>query len=233
MKRKHSLLFIVWVYILPFILNAQSLHTKQRLYDTLSNMPAHNIDRVVLFEKEPVVKGKVIFLGNSITEGGQWAQLTGDNSVINRGIGGDITFDLLKRVDDVIKRQPLKLFILIGINDISKDIPDEVIVENCQKLISKVQEHSQSTQIYIQSILPLNITVAGFPQHYDKLAHVISTNRLLKKMTEQMHSTFINLYPLFLDADKRLDKKYTADGLHLKPEGYHVWIEYLRKKKYL
>lgn len=233
MRYRYALLCNICLCILPLVANSQNRVTHQRLYDTGSTMPAHNAEKALLFEKEPIVKGKIIFLGNSITEAGKWAELTGDNSVINRGIGGDITFDLLKRVDDVIKRTPSKLFLLIGINDISKDIPDEVIVDNCKKIINKVHQQSPATKIYVQSILPLNTTVTGFPQHYDKMGHVTSVNILLKKMTVQAGCTFVNLYPLFLDADKRLDKKYTTDGLHLKAEGYKIWVTYLQQKKYL
>ncbi len=233
MRHWYSLLCSCCLFVLPLIANSQIRVTHQRLYDTGSTMPAHNTERALLFEKEPIEKGRIIFLGNSITEAGKWAELTGDNSVINRGIGGDITFDLLKRIDDVIKRTPSKLFLLIGINDISKDIPDEVIVDNCKKIISKVQQQSPATKIYVQSILPLNTTKTGFPQHYDKMGHVTSVNRLLKKMTVQVSCTFVNLYPLFLDVDKRLDKKYTTDGLHLKAEGYKIWVTYLQQKKYL
>ncbi len=233
MRHWYSLLCSCCLFVLPLIANSQIRVTHQRLYDTGSTMPAHNTERALLFEKEPIVKGRIIFLGNSITEAGKWAELTGDNSVINRGIGGDITFDLLRRLDDVINREPSKLFILIGINDISKDIPDQVIVDNCKKIISKIKQQSPFTKIYVQSILPLNTAVTGFPQHYDKMGHVSSVNILLEKMTAQSGCTFVNLYPLFLDADKRLDKKYTIDGLHLKAEGYKVWVRYLRQKKYL
>ena len=233
MRHWYSLLCSCCLFVLPLIANSQIRVTHQRLYDTGSTMPAHNTERALLFEKEPIEKGKIIFLGNSITEAGKWAELTGNNNVINRGIGGDITFDLLKRIDDVIKRTPSKLFLLIGINDISKDIPDEVIVDNCKKIISKVQQQSPATKMYVQSILPLNTTITGFPQHYDKMGHVTSVNRLLKKMTVQAGCTFVNLYSLFLDADKRLDKKYTTDGLHLKAEGYKIWVTYLQQKKYL
>src|SRR5258708_3619159 len=76
------------------------------------------------FRKEPVVTEKIIFLGNSITEGGNWKNLLKDSTAINRGISGDITFGILYRIDDVIRRQPAKVFLLIGINDISKGDPD-------------------------------------------------------------------------------------------------------------
>lgn len=235
MKKKSCLknCIVSVFFFLPLTILAQSTATNQHLFDTIPFIPDHSVERMKIFEKEEVVTGKIIFLGNSITEGGNWQELTGDHSVINRGIGGDITYGLLKRIDEVIKRQPSKLFILIGINDIGKDLPDAVIADNYKKLVKKVQQESTGTKIYVQSILPLNNKVTGFPQHYDKGEQVISTNRLLKRMAEELNCTYVDLYPLFLDEHKRLAEKYTKDGLHLKPEGYTVWVNYLKKKKYL
>ena len=104
--------------ILCCITSAYGQITNQNLYDTVPNMVDHYKERVELFAKEPVVTGKVMFLGNSITEGGNWGELLGDKSIINRGIGGDVTFGIMKRLDDVVIRRPSKIFILIGINDI-------------------------------------------------------------------------------------------------------------------
>jgi lysophospholipase L1-like esterase len=206
----------------------QPFTTNQRVFDTIPFIPDHTTERIALFEKEPVVTGKIIFLGNSITEGGNWAKLTGDNSIINRGIGGDITYGMLKRLNDVIKRKPSKLFILIGINDIGKDIPDEAIANNYVKIIKRVQAGSPETKIYVQSILPLNPAIPNFPQHYDKQDHVVHTNQLLREVVKLTNTQFINLFPLFLDDQQYLDKKYTFDGLHLNAQGYEVWVKYLK-----
>jgi lysophospholipase L1-like esterase len=51
----------------------------------------------------------------------------------------------------------------------------------------------------------------------------------LKEVARITKCTYIDLFPLFLDGQQYLDKKYTADGLHLKPEGYEVWVKYLRE----
>jgi len=64
--------------------------------------------------------------------------------VINRGIAGDITFGVLGRLDEVIARKPAKLFIKIGINDISKNIPDEIIVENILTMVRKSEDEFTS-----------------------------------------------------------------------------------------
>src|SRR5688572_12322326 len=99
---------IFFMLLTTTVIAQQPFTTNQRIFDTIPFIPDHTRERVALFEKEPVVTGKIIFLGNSITEMGKWAALTGDNSVINRGIGGDITYGILRRLDDVIKRKPSK-----------------------------------------------------------------------------------------------------------------------------
>lgn len=212
---------------------AQQPLTNQHLFDTLSFIPDHYAGRLEKFRKEAVVTGRILFLGNSITEGGHWRELTGDSTVINRGISGDITFGVLKRLDELIRYQPSKIFLLIGVNDIGKDIPDAVIADNCKKIIERIRAGSPGTRLYLQSILPVNPDYPGFPQHYNKEPHVIHTNQLLRKVAAETHCPFVNLFPLFLDHKKRMAEKYTVDGLHLNRQGYEVWVSYLREKGYL
>ncbi len=221
--------------LLPLIGHSQIKVTNQRLFDTIGFLPEYYPQRVAYFETEPVIPGKIIFLGNSITQIGDWKKLLNDSTVINRGIAGDITFGVLKRLDDVIRRQPSKLFILIGINDIGKDIPDAVIADNIRKIIGRVQAGSPSTSIYVQSLLPVNPTVPNFPQHYDKQEHVVNANKLIKQVAEETHCTYVNIHDLFTDKEDKLDAKYTTDGLHLTPVGggYQKWVDYLRRLGYL
>jgi lysophospholipase L1-like esterase len=212
---------------------SQSPVTNQRLFDTVGFLPDHYPQRVAEFQKEPVDTGRIMFLGNSITEIGHWSKLLGDSTVINRGIGGDITFGVLKRLDDVVIRKPAKLFILIGINDIGKDIPDPVIANNLLKIITEVQLQSPNTTIFLESILPVNPDIIGFPQHYDKKEHILSTNRLLRQVALETKVAFIDIYALFNDGSGKLKKEYTFDGLHLNPQGYEVWVAFLKSKNYL
>lgn len=228
---KYLALFLVSA--IAGVTNAQMFTTNQRIYDTIPFIPEHGASRIAKFEQEPIVTGKIMFLGNSITEGGNWAQLTGDNTIVNRGIGGDITYGMLRRLDDVIKRKPSKLFILIGINDIGKDIPDEAIANNYVKIIRRIQKESSDTKIFIQSILPVNPSVAGFPQHYAKPEHVVNTNILLQQIASIMKCTYIDLFSVFLDEKKYLDKNLTSDGLHLNSKGYERWVKHLKEKGYL
>lgn len=208
---------------------AQSKLTNQTLFDTVSFLPDHYITMVAQFQQQQASTGAVIWLGDSITEGGSWGQLIGDSTTVNRGIGGDITYGVLHRLDEVVRHHPSKLFILIGINDIAKDIPEVVIADNCRLIVRRVQQGSPSTRIYLQSVLPLEPSHAGFPQHYDKTEHVSVLNRLLGKVAASAHITFVNLWPAFVDSRGNLDSRYTADGLHLNAAGYKRWVARLRQ----
>lgn len=217
--------------IISYTVTAQI--TNQKLFDTIPFIPDHYAQLAPEYAQQPVITGKIIFLGNSITEMGKWKDLLRDSTVINRGIGGDITFGVLKRLDDVIKRQPSKLFLLIGINDIGKDIPDAVIANNIRKIVEQVKHESPQTKIFLETILPVNPDINNFPQHYDKNEHVVATNELIKKVATETNVTLIDTYSLFADPNKKLKKEYTLEGLHLNDEGYKMWVNFLKEKGYL
>ncbi|MDB5012324.1 MAG: hypothetical protein JWQ25_526 [Daejeonella sp.] len=229
--------FLIASFLLLFanFSHAQNPVTNQNLFDTVGFIPDHYPRRVAIFEKQQIVTERIIFLGNSITEMGNWQKLTGDTTVLNRGISGDITYGLLKRLDDIIIRKPSKIFILIGINDIGKDIPPAVIADNYRKIITRINNESPSTKVFVQSILPINSQVKNFPQHYDKPEKIVQANALIKKVALALNCTYINLTPLFSDKNGRLKSNLTKDGLHLTAEGggYDVWISYLKQKGYL
>ncbi len=126
-------------------------------------------------------------LGNSITEGANWKVLLNDTTIINRGISGDVTFGVLNRIADITERKPSKLFVLIGINDLSRNTPDEIIVENIFKMVSKVKSGSPSTVIYVQSILPTNETFKNLHKNYvAKGGHITAINDKLKKNEKEI-----------------------------------------------
>ena len=223
-------LFILLLF--PLAVQAQSV-TNQNVTDTTPFIPEHRPVRLAQFEKEPVVTGKIIFLGDSMTEMGNWKKVTGDTTVINRGIGGDITYGVLKRLKDITDRKPSKLFILLGINDIGKDIPDAVIADNYLKIVKEIHTKCPETKIFVQSVLPVNPTLPHFPQHYDKEEHVLSVNKLLQANANVGDYTFVDIFHLFLDANQRLESRYTYEGLHPRPEAFVIWVDYLKKQGYL
>lgn len=185
------------------------------------------------FKSFPNSSKDIIFLGNSITAGIDWMELLGRTDVRNRGISGDISFGVLERLNEVTEGKPSRVFILIGINDISRNIPDSFILSNYKKIIERIKEESPSTEIFFQTLLPVNNEFTQFKNHYNKDEHILHVNEELKKLAAKEKVGLIDLYPHFLGADKKMDKKYTIDGLHLNAEGYQVWKDILMKGHYL
>jgi lysophospholipase L1-like esterase len=186
-----------------------------------------------MFEQMPIRKNTIVWLGDSITDGGEWSELFPTKKTLNRGISADNTFGILNRIGEITKRKPYKIFILIGINDISKGIPDEVILRNYRKIIDSIQLQTPETKIYIQSILPTNNNFPQFKAHQNKTTNVLTINSALKKLCIERKLIYVNLYDAFLDKEGKLDQRYTNDGLHLIGAGYLKWKEVLLSGNYI
>jgi lysophospholipase L1-like esterase len=194
----------------------------------------HHKNRLAVFKDEPVLANKIVFAGCSITEFGNWSELLNDGSIINRGIAGDNSFGLLNRIDDIIKLQPLMLFISIGINDISRNIPIQVTVDNILELVKKLKQSSPKAKVLIHSILPTNATNRQnrdeVVSHYNKNDKVVELNQKLERKSGENDFIFIDLYSSFADTNGDLKLEFAEkDGLHLNARGYILWSEILRK----
>jgi lysophospholipase L1-like esterase len=209
-------------------------HGQSTMYDTLPNLPQHYSERYALFQHEPVKTGSIMMVGNSITELGNWKTLLKDSTVINRGISGDVTFGVLHRIKDITDRKPGKLFLLIGINDLSRNTPDEVILENIFMIIGKIHSGSPTTLIYVQSILPTNESFKNLDKKFiGKSEHITTINNQVKRYAGKLKYTYVDLFSGFIDEAGRMAAKFTSDGLHLNAAGYDHWVEILKREKYL
>jgi lysophospholipase L1-like esterase len=204
-------------------------------FDTIRYAPEYYEKRVAEFQKEATAKNRIVFLGNSITEFGDWETLLNDSAVFNRGIAADNTFGVLDRLDNVIDLQPSKLFIEVGINDLSQGIPNEIIVNNLFKIVSLVRKGSPSTKIYVHGIFPTNDNVKKeYPDAFGKNALADQINQELIKNAELHSFTYIDIATPLKDTTGNLDIRYAeSDGLHLNPEGYRLWVTIMKDKGYL
>jgi lysophospholipase L1-like esterase len=206
----------------------------QATYDSLTNVPEHYEKQTKSFQAQKARKGRpIIFLGNSITEGGDWKTLLKDTTVLNRGISGDVTYGVLQRLDEVVRHHPSKVFLLIGVNDLSRNVPNSVIIQNILNIVSRIHNESPKTQVFVQSILPVNPGHKNFPERFNKPSDITEINGQLKKYHEALRYTYVDLYSHFLDDRLLLDLRYTSDGLHLNQAGYVHWVSYLKKQKCL
>ncbi len=175
----------------------------------------------------------IIFLGNSIMANTDWAELLNSSKVKNRGISGDTTPGILQRLSEVTEGKPAKIFLLIGINDISRNFPDQLILENYREIVSRIQKESPRTKIYLHTLMPVNHTFEKFRNHYGKDEHILLINEAIRKMGDNRKIFLIDLYPQFLDENNRLIAEFTHDGLHLTSKGYQHWAKILNAGKYL
>lgn len=233
MTRRQGLMSGRRGFILLWMLTMVVAPARSQVLDTIPNVPDHYNKMTAVFRSEPKKPGSVIFLGNSITEGGDWKKLLHDSLALNRGISGDNTFGLLARLDEITRHQPSRVYILIGVNDLSKNIPPAIVIQNIFSVVGTLRAASPKTRVFVQSLLPVNPGHAKFPARFNKQADIEVINAQLKKYQEALHYTYIDLFSGFLDASMRLDIRYTYDGLHLNPAGYAHWVGILKKEKWL
>ena len=185
--------------------------------------------RVSLFEKLPTSNEDIIFLGNSITNGGEWAELLNDKRIKNRGISGDVCTGVLDRLHSIVAGEPAKIFLLIGINDLGRGSMPDSVVHKTGEIIELIQKESPNTSIYIQSILPVNESFGMFKGHTQHKDIIKPLNNKLKCLANKKGVEFIDLYSHFVTpGTSNLDPLYTNDGLHLMGEGYIKWTEILK-----
>ena len=203
------------------------------LFAQISDAQTHKystfyMQRSSLFNKLSITSKDIVFIGNSITNGAEWNELFPQKRVKNRGISGDTSEGVFDRLDAVVKGKPAKIFILIGVNDISREIKVETIVLNMKQIVEKIQKESPKTKIYIQSILPVNPDFEMFKGHM-KPDLIKEINQFYQNIAQEYKVNYIDLYSHFLeDGTDKMNKKYTNDGLHLLGEGYLLWREIVK-----
>lgn len=209
----------------------------------------HYYSRLDKFASEdPISSEDIVFVGNSLTEGGKWdtyypsvnktiARKKG--AIRNRGIVGDTYSGIDNRLDEILKGTPAKIFLLTGVNDISHNLSSEEIANGILSLVERIKKESPKTKIYLQSLLPFNESFGRYKLLNGKGAMVSEINNLLEKGAKQLKVTYINLYPLFLTNGAKdlslpiekqvLNPSLTRDGLHINAEGYKIWSSAIEK----
>lgn len=213
--------------MIPLLLMALSLafplSAQNRTYSTFWHQ------RVSLFEKLAVTNEDILFVGNSITNGGEWAELFHNLKVKNRGISGDICMGVYDRLPSMLSGKPAKIFLMIGINDLGRGASPDSIICQTYRIIGKIQEESPKTAIYLQSILPVNESFGMFEGHTRQREIIAPLNLRLKQLAEKRKVIYIDLYSHFVEpGTDKLNPAYSNDGLHLMGAGYIKWAELVK-----
>ena len=184
----------------------------------------YNYQKRSLFEQLPIRGNDIVFLGNSITDGGEWNELLANPRVKNRGISGDRSSWMLDRLDPIVGWQPRKLFLLIGTNDLAAGTPAAEVVANVRKIVERFQSESPRTKLYVQSVFPVNDSFKKYAaKHGRHDADIVAVNKGLQALCAEKGIVYIDLWTLLADKNGKLRADLTNDGLHLMGEGYIVW----------
>lgn len=181
--------------------------------------------RASLFEVLPVDSDDILFVGNSITDGGEWCELFQNPNVKNRGISGDTTQGVYDRLDALLKGTPAQIFLLIGINNVPRGESADSIAAGIRRIVQRIRQESPATEVLVQSVLPVTPQYGKFDGHTSRWQLVPEINRKVRRLAQEEKVTYIDLFSHFADAEGKMKPEYTNDGLHLKGNGYLLWKE--------
>lgn len=184
--------------------------------------------KVSLFSVLPIEENDIVFLGNSITDGGEFNELFNRGDVKNRGISSDVITGVEKRLEQVTSSHPRKIFLLIGINDVSHGLSVGQLSERYERLVKKIRTQSPETELYVQSVMPINNDFHRYRNLTGRERTVVELNKCIKRIAEENDAKYIDLWPFLADYNGHLKREFTNDGLHLNGLGYRAWTHGIR-----
>lgn len=179
-----------------------------------------------------VIEPSIIFIGDSIIEYYPLQELLGTSkTIVNRGIRGYQTGLLLKNLDAHLYGDAVdQIVLLIGTNDIGKDVPMMETLNNLESVIQIISRDYSLSQIKLVSILPVH---EG--DEYKQTVY-IRTNEKIKEWNQAyqelasayMQVEYVSVFDKLLDQEGQLKSDYTTDGLHLSVSGYQTLSKALK-----
>lgn len=228
----HKTLKILLISLLAFLL-------------VLVGAAANNITNIKLnkegktkqtIEKEENKNENIIFLGDSITEIYPLEDIFGKVPIVKSGISGYRTKDILEQLRKMVYQyNPSKVILLIGTNDYLDDSTPDEVASNIKEIVQEIHKHRKNTEIYIESIYPINKNLKKEMVANRDNDKITETNKKIKDICKEKNLTYIDMYNELIDEDGNFNKKYTYDGLHPNTLGYarisQVLSQYIYKNK--
>jgi lysophospholipase L1-like esterase len=166
---------------------------------------------------------RVVFLGDSITDMWNLAEAFPGKPYINRGIGSQVTAQMLVRFhEDVVALQPAAVVILGGVNDVTGFLQLETadgIVSNIEAMADIADR--RGIKVVLCSILPVtNTPTADYVLAERKPALLREVNARLRALAKARGYAYADYAAALEDADGRLRAELTDDGIHPLAAGY-------------
>ena len=136
----------------------------------------------------------IVFLGDSLTQDGDWAAWFPEYNVVNQGVGGDTTDDVLARLDRVVAARPDSVLLLVGTNDLATRRSVEHLVRNIQSILVQLRRDLPGSRMLLQSILPRGREFAE---------QIRDANIHLRQFAATVRAQYLDLWPVFAQARRR------------------------------
>lgn len=154
----------------------------------------------------------VVFLGDSLLARAHWDRLFPSKKVLNLGVDGSTTKDVLMRMDKVIELQPKNVVLLVGVNDLNLYTPQEEVYENYMQILEKLKHHG----IHV-IILPLLYT-----QMNTLNTKIRIFNQFIYEHVQENEGFECMDLNEIMSEHRVLKECFTTDGLHLNTPAYEV-----------
>lgn len=201
---------------------AQNLADQLQDWNQLGRYHADNLRHKSL----PADPNRVVFLGDSITDGWRLAEAFPGKPYVNRGISGQTTAQMLVRLfPDVLSLKPATLVILAGTNDISRNTGPqtlEMIGQNFQAITELAQLHG--IKVVLCSLLPVSDYTPRMQTERRPPADILKLNAWLKEYAARANAVYADYYAATVDEKGFLKEGTSADGLHPNAKGYQLMI---------
>lgn len=165
-------------------------------------------------------EARVVFMGDSITE--FWTKSFWSKSIINRGISGQTTPQMLLRFrQDVIGLKPKVVVILAGTNDVAGNTGPasiEMIAGNIASMTELARAHGIA--VVLCAVLP----AASFYWNSElkPADQIVMLNERIKAYATRNKLVYVDYYSPMVDERKGLKKEYSEDGVHPNEAGYKL-----------
>ena len=168
--------------------------------------------------------GRVVFMGNSITEGWvpHFPALFPGKPYIGRGISGQTTAQMLLRFrQDVIALAPDVVVILAGTNDIAGNTGPATLEEIRDNIVTMADlARANGIRVVLCSVLP----VYDYPwkRGLEPAPKIVQLNAWLREYANARGAVYVDLHSSMQDERRGLKSEYTYDGVHLSEAGYRT-----------
>ena len=209
---------VIAVLAIASVTTIAILHQKEleeeKKQDWAAIFKQHYEDRCAQFEEENKTAQDidVVFLGDSLTEGYDVTRFYPEYKVLNRGIGGDTTFGVEKRLQvSVYDVKPKVTALLIGANNFDS------MLDNYENILIDFKTNAPEMKVVLLSLTSMTMEWGR------NNAKAINNNVEIKKYAEKYDFSYVDLYnPLLDPTTDELRQEYTIDGGHLTEQGYEV-----------